>query len=379
MRYISPGFFHIEGRDFLFGGFFLKEDTAVILLGHGSPVAHANTTLIDIAGRVKDAGGYGIVQHAFLQFEHPNFEEAVNILLDKGVRRIIVHPYFLYMGAHVTKDLPGEIKDVKERCPELDIVLASNLGTHDKLVEVAVERIEDALRGDLRPAGESNKDGILYAFDTCSETDFPQHPIEKESFSIIGRELDESKFSSMELPVVKRVVHATADFEYADLIVFGNRPIEAAVYAILNGADIITDVRMVEAGINKNILKRFGGSIKCFISDKDVAESAKSKGRTMSSLAMRKASKYMEKGIVLIGNAPTALREVVDMVKCSRVEPALVVGVPVGFVDAEESKETLQGLKIPYITVRGRKGGSTVAVAIINALLILAGSVEHKH
>src|SRR3989338_10081327 len=118
--------------------------TAVLILGHGSPVSKANETLREIARGVKAKGGYEIVQPAFLQFEHPNFAEAVDILAEQGVQKIIVHPYFLYMGAHVTKDIPFEIGTVKKKYQNLEIILASHLGYHEKLVDVAVERIGEA-------------------------------------------------------------------------------------------------------------------------------------------------------------------------------------------------------------------------------------------
>ncbi|MBI3754302.1 MAG: precorrin-8X methylmutase [Deltaproteobacteria bacterium] len=349
--------------------------TAVLILGHGSPVSKANETLREIARGVKAKGGYDIVQPAFLQFESPNFAEAVDILAEQGVQKIIVHPYFLYMGSHVTKDLPFEIATAKKKYPHLEIILAPHLGYHEKLVDVAVERIEDA-RCKMQDASNLK-------LATCN-LQLHQHPIEAESFRLIGEQLDESRFDAMGLPIVKRLIHTTADFEYADLVRFGNGAIEAGIDAVLKGADIITDVRMAEVGISKEKLEKFGGKVRCYVADADVAEYAKKHNMTKTAAAMRKAFECGLRNadcgikenpappIVAIGNAPTALLELIKMIKAGQAAPALVIGVPVGFVDAEESKEELMKLDIPYIAIKGKKGGSTVAVAIVNALLIMA-------
>ena len=404
MHVLIPSLSKIEGWGFLFKEVSMKQITvhssqfaAVLILGHGSPVSKANDTLRDIAASVKVKGGYGIVQPAFLQFEHPNFAEAVDILAQQGVQKIIVHPYFLYMGAHVTKDLPFEIGTAKKKYPNLDVILAPHLGYHEKLVDVAVERIESIF--DFRISNVDLKSEIVNRKSQITN----QHPIEAESFRLIGEQLDESRFNSMELPIVKRLIHTTADFEYADLVRFGNNAIETGIDSISKGADIITDVRMIEVGINKERLNKFGGKVRCFVADEDVVQYAKEAGITKTAAAMQKAfgltkearskksaarSEKQEKNlasclvplasnitsfpIVAIGNAPTALLELITMIKAGQAVPALVIGVPVGFVDAEESKEELMRLDIPYISIKGKKGGSTVAVAIVNALLMIA-------
>ena len=222
-------------------------------------MSKANNTLHEVAKSVKEKGSYDIVQPAFLQFEHPDFSEAVDLLVKQGAEKIIVHPYFLYMGSHVTKDLPFEIDTAAKKYPNLEFFLAPHLGYHEKLVDVAIERIEQIM-GRLKP---------------CPTHHSPnQHPIEAESFKIIGGQLDESRFDVMELPIVKRLVHTTADFEYAELVRFGNNAIKAGIDAISRGADIITDVRMVEVGINRERFSKFGGHIRCFAADADVIAQA---------------------------------------------------------------------------------------------------------
>lgn len=329
-----------------------------MLLGHGSKAGEANETLRMVARAVKEAGGYGIVQPAFLQMESPDFQEAVDIMVDKGFADITVMPYFLYMGLHVTKDLPEEIERAKEKHKGLRISVKDSLGFHEKLVDITIERIE---------TGAPKAAGV-----PC------QHPIEKESFRILSSEMDDSAFSTLELPIIRRVIHSTADFEYKDLLCFSPGAVEAGVEALRAGRDIITDVRMIEAGISKARLAPFGSAVRCFSSDRDVAMTAEREGLTKTAASMRKASKWMEGSIVAIGNAPTALLELLRIVKEGGPRPALVIGVPVGFVGAIESKEELAKSGLAHILTRGRKGGSTVAVAIVNAIAILASELAQS-
>ncbi len=340
------------------------DDTGIVILGHGSPVSGANDSLLEIAERIKEAGGYPVVQHAFLQFEEPDLKGAVTMLIEKGMERIVVMPYFLYMGAHVTKDLPAQIDSIKESHPEIDIVLAPPLGVHERLIEVAIERIDGVInRGGVSGIAPSIKPSGL----------FEQHPIEQRSFEIIEDNLDLSGFSHREIPIVKRVIHATGDFEYSRLVIFGNNPIDAGTAAIENGCDVITDVRMVEMGINRRLLNIHGGCVRCF-----VTKVATGSGMTRTASGIRMASPFIGGSIVAIGNSPTALREMIRLIDEEGVRPALVIGVPVGFVDAEESKDALMDSDIPFITVAGSKGGSSVAVAIVNALLLLSDGVFYS-
>jgi len=350
--------------------------TAILLLGHGSPVSEANGILHGIARAVKTKGGYEIVQPAFLQFGHPDFSEAVDILVKQGVQRIIVQPYFLYMGAHVRKDLPLQVKAVKGRYPELEIILAPHLGYHDKLIEVVVERIESVRSSEfVVHSKENNLHRNFYKLRTTNhELPLTQHPIERESFRIISEQLDESRFSPSELPIIKRVIHATGDFEYADLIRFSKNAIETGIDAITRGADIITDVRMVEVGINKRLLSEWGGKVICRVEDAgEMIKEGGSKTRTEMGIGLALKESH-DIGIIAIGNAPSALLKAIEILNlplAPRPSP-LVIGVPVGFVGAEASKDELMRLPIPHISIRGRKGGSTVAVAIVNALLMMA-------
>ena len=198
------------------------------------------------------------------------------------------------------------------------------------------------------------------------------HEIEQESFRIIRSELGAHPFSSEELAVVVRVIHASGDFEFRDVLRFHPEAVRAGVDVLQRGCAVVTDVQMVEVGIAPEMLSQLGGRTVCDIRTPEVREQAKAQGLTRSTVAMRLNGSNVHENIVAIGNAPTALLEVLRLIRKEGIRPALVVGVPVGFVNAAESKEELLSAGVPYVTTLGRKGGSTIAVAIVNALLHLA-------
>lgn len=193
--------------------------------------------------------------------------------------------------------------------------------------------------------------------------------IEKRSFEIITQELGDRTFPEDIAPIVKRVIHTSADFEYADTLRFSPDVVQKAQDAIRRGAHIITDTNMARAGINKKILAQFGGEVHCFVAEEDVAAEAKQRGVTRSTVSMEHAAKLNVPLIFAIGNAPTALIELSRLMKQEAFKPELIIGVPVGFVNVVESKELIIQSDVPYIVARGRKGGSNVAAAIVNALL----------
>ncbi|MEM3094787.1 MAG: precorrin-8X methylmutase [Nitrososphaera sp.] len=196
---------------------------------------------------------------------------------------------------------------------------------------------------------------------------------------MIDSEIGSHNYNELQWAIVRRVIHATADFDFAGKgkILFHERAIESAFDAIRNRCTIVTDVDMVLAAMNKKSLTDLGLRTACYISDSGIAEEARRSGRTRSEVAMRHAAKDMDGGIVVIGNAPTALYEVISMVREGVTKPALVVGIPVGFVSAPESKEELAKMDdVPFITNVGRKGGSPAASSIINAMLLLYQSKQ---
>lgn len=198
------------------------------------------------------------------------------------------------------------------------------------------------------------------------------HEIEKASFSIIEKELGDIQLDPMEAPVIKRVIHTSADFEYVNNLCFSEAAVEKAIETLKKGTCIITDTQMVKAGINKATLEKFGGEVYCFIGDEDVREEAVVKGTTRAAVAMEKAARLEKPLIVAVGNAPTALIKLNELIKAGQIKPELIIGVPVGFVNVVESKELVLEMDVPYIVAKGRKGGSNIAAAICNALLYLA-------
>ena len=193
--------------------------------------------------------------------------------------------------------------------------------------------------------------------------------IEKRSFAIITELLGDTKLDPENELVIKRVIHTSADFDYVQNLVFSEHAVAKGIEALRGGCDIVTDTQMARAGINKTILSKLGGQVHCFMSDPDVAEEAKERGVTRAIVSMERAAKLPKPCIFAIGNAPTALISLHEQIQAGKLNPALIIGVPVGFVNVVESKELIIGSAVPHIVARGRKGGSNVAAAICNAML----------
>lgn len=193
--------------------------------------------------------------------------------------------------------------------------------------------------------------------------------IEKRSFEIITQELGDIVLDSKEEPIIKRVIHTSADFDYLENLCFSKNVVDCLQQAIREGASIVTDTQMAKAGINKRQLARYGGEVYCFMSDEDVAEAAKKQGSTRAVASMDKAAELNCPLIFAIGNAPTALIHLYELIQTGKLQPEGIIGVPVGFVNVVEAKELIMKASVPYIVARGRKGGSNVAAAICNALL----------
>lgn len=195
--------------------------------------------------------------------------------------------------------------------------------------------------------------------------------IEKRSFEIITEELGDIELIPGTEPIVKRCIHTSADFDYARNLCFSDGVVDRAKDAIRKGACIVTDTQMAKAGINKKALAEFGGEVYCFMSDEDVAEMAKERGTTRAAVCMEKAAALDRPLIFAIGNAPTALVKLYELIEENRIAPELIIGVPVGFVNVVQSKELIMKTEVPYIVARGRKGGSNIAACICNALLYM--------
>ncbi|MCI6430630.1 MAG: precorrin-8X methylmutase [Oliverpabstia sp.] len=195
--------------------------------------------------------------------------------------------------------------------------------------------------------------------------------IERRSFEIITEELGDRKLDADKELIIKRCIHTSADFDYADNLCFSEGVVEKAIEAIKNGACIVTDTQMGRSGINKKALAKYGGEVYCFMSDEDVAKTAKENGTTRATASMDKAAALNKPMIFAIGNAPTALVRLYELIQEGKINPALIIGVPVGFVNVVQSKELIMETDVPYIVARGRKGGSNIAACICNALLYM--------
>lgn len=192
--------------------------------------------------------------------------------------------------------------------------------------------------------------------------------IEKRSFEIIEEELGR-ELAPVLKPIIKRVIHTTADFSYADTLFFSENAVEKGLQALREGVSIITDTNMGRAGINKKKLEKYGGKVHCFMADEDVAAAALAQQTTRAAVSMDKAAAMQEDFIFAIGNAPTALIRLYELIQEEKIRPRLIIGVPVGFVNVVEAKELILTAGVPVIVARGRKGGSNVAAAICNALI----------
>ena len=202
--------------------------------------------------------------------------------------------------------------------------------------------------------------------------------IEARSFEIISNELTVELEPENEL-VVKRCIHTSADFDYAQNLAFSEHAVARGIEALAGGCSVVTDTKMAASGINKRVLSRFGGEVLNFISDEDVAAEAKERGLTRAAVSMERAAATGRDLIYAIGNAPTALVRIFEMMQDGQMKPpALIIGVPVGFVNVVESKELVMQLDVPYIVARGRKGGSNIAACIVNALLYQASNNERE-
>lgn len=195
--------------------------------------------------------------------------------------------------------------------------------------------------------------------------------IERRSFEIITEELGDYPLIPGTEPIVKRCIHTSADFDYAKNLYFSDGVVEKALAAIRGGASIVTDTQMAKAGINKKALAQYGGEVFCFMSDEDVAARAVKEGTTRACASMDKAALLGGKLIIAVGNAPTALVRLYELIEEKKISPELIIAVPVGFVNVIQAKELIMQTDVPCIAARGRKGGSNIAACIINALLYM--------
>jgi len=339
-------------------------ETGVVILAHGSRnECGVSEVLNGISAAVKAGLSPEVrVVWAAMQFNHPDLEEATGLLVKQGVKRVVIMPYFLFEGMHITRDIPRRIEVIRQTNPGVEFILANTLGADGSLIDLIVRRIHEA----APELSQSHRPSVA----PCAH-----QSIETRSMAIIEDLLPPLECSEEERQVIKRIVHATGDPQVASLVRFHDNAVSAGMAAIGEGRPIFTDVRMVAVGINHRLAQDFGCSIHCALDEQDVMEQAQEKSTTRAAAAIRGLGSRINGAIIAIGNAPTALLTLLDLTDGGDVLPALVVGMPVGFVQARESKVELMKRDIPYITIDGNRGGSATAVATVNALLKLARKV----
>lgn len=352
------------------------DNVGLILIGHGSKLPHNRENLEKLADIMRKHSNFKIVEISFMVRNTPTIPEAIDTITKKGVTKIVLVPAFLAPGVHTTQEIP-ELIGVKDKESQLSargiqLFYGEPIGA-DECIAVILE--EKALKAIGQKVPEHHHAPFSAKTNANTKTPVTSNQIYEESMKLIRPEIQEAlmKAPQKHAAIIERVVHTTADPEFAKLLVISDKAVDAGVSAIRAGAKIITDVKMVKAGINEARVKRYGGEILTYIDDPRATKMANDESITRSTAAMRLAVEDgLDGAIVLIGNAPTAAFELAEQIKKGLVKPALIVAVPVGYVGATESKETIAKLPVPFIITKGRKGGSTIAVAIFNALLSMA-------
>ncbi|MGE5533441.1 MAG: sirohydrochlorin nickelochelatase, partial [Bacillota bacterium] len=327
-----------------------SENVALLLIGHGSKLPHNRENLEKLADVLRRRSKFQIVEIAFMIRDTPTIPEAIDALSKRNVSKIVLVPAFLAPGVHTTQEIP-ELIGVKEKEPYLkshgiELVYGEPLGSDERIAEILEEKALKAMGHEVKKDTE-----VLDAYSVVEAGKI----VDKSMMLIreaIGADL--TKLSKDKVPIVERVVHTTADPEFAKLLVISDDAVNAGVAAIKTGSKVITDVKMVKAGINNARLKKFGSQVSTYMNDERTMELAKKESLTRSAAAMRLAiNDGLDGGIVLIGNAPTAAFELAEQVMKGKVKPALIVAVPVGFVGAAESKDVVAKLPIPFIITKG--------------------------
>lgn len=341
----------------------------LIIIGHGSKLPHNRETLEKLAAILKKQSKFNIVEIAFMTRNKPEIPDVIEKVVKQGITKIALIPTFLAHGVHTKQQIPELLKLKQEeaalKAQGVEIIYGEPLGSDERIAKIIEEKALRALGQGSNDATQTDEVSTLAASTEMFKT----------SISIIREFVGDvlEKAPKNHAPIIERIVHTTADPEFARLVVIQDKAVEAGVAAIKAGAKIITDVKMVLAGINEKRVGRFGGRIFTYINDEHTFKLAKQESITRSAAAMRLAVKDgVDNSIIVIGNAPTAAFEVAKAVKKGLAKPALIIATPVGYVGAAESKKAVAKLPIPYIIIKGPKGGSALAVAVFNALLTMA-------
>lgn len=338
-------------------------NTGIVILAHGSRGKKGMTETTEVLHHLSRGvssfltAGVEIVGAA-LQFNHPDLGEAVGHLVRQGAERVVIVPYFLFSGTHITEHIPQLVEELKSVYPDKDLIIADNLGMDEYFVDLMAKRVLEAAP-DLAPDG--NAPPVSPEF------------IEQQSMGIVTKLLPPLNLPEEELTVVKRLVHTAGDRHVAPLVRFHPVAVRVALSAIRLGMPIFTDVRMAAVAINHRLTDKFGCAVHCALEEFEASGAVREEGSTRTSAAFRYLGARLSEAIIVIGNSPTALLTLIELINEKKAGPALVIGMPVGFVQAKEAKEKLMEMDVPYISIEGTRGGSALAAATVNALLGLAG------
>jgi precorrin-8X/cobalt-precorrin-8 methylmutase len=350
------------------------DNVGLVLIGHGSKLPHNQENLEKIAQIMRERSSFKVVEISFMVRNTPTIPEAIDAIAKKGVTKIVLVPAFLAPGVHTTQEIP-ELIGVKDQESQMSkrgiqLIYGDPIGADECIAVILEEKALKALGEDWEHHHAPFKANVMVNIPAAAGV-----RIYDKSMALIRPEIQDvlSKAPKNQMSIIERVVHTTAEPEFAKLLVISDKAVDAGVEAIRAGAKIITDVKMIKAGINEARISKFGCKVLNYIDDNHAAKMSVNEGITRSTGAVRLAvGDGADGAIFLIGNAPTAAFELVEQIKKGKVKPALIVAVPVGYVGAAESKEEIAKLPVPYIIIKGRKGGSTIAVAIFNALLAMA-------
>ncbi len=321
----------------------------ILIVGHGSPRAEAHRRLVALLGPIAKRLGGAPVLPTFFSIARPNIPDQVAELVSRGITRILLMPYFLYTGQHVRHDIPELLDACRREHPKLDIEVLDTLENEPAVEDVVVDRLAPLVQGaqNLPTQGWAIEERSHEIIESQIGSALPPDPAERA--------------------IVRRIVHATADLSFARSIRIHERAVAAGIAALNAGHTIFCDVTMLAAGVTK-----VRGKVACAINDPSVARAAAQANTTRAAAAMEAMADHLHGAIVAIGNAPTALWKVLELARTEGIRPALVVGMPVGFVGAQESKLALAASDLCYITNVTPRGGSPAAAAAVNALAMLA-------
>lgn len=322
-----------------------SQDVGVLIVSHGSPREEANLRFNQMVDRIVARLGAANVLASHFSIARPNIADRVAELAARGVRRVVLMPFFLGAGQHVRFDIPDLLEECRKKYPGLEFDMLPTLEGEPGLEDVLVERL-------LPIVGEC----ALVAGDGAA--------IERRSYEIIDRQLESLAIADPKTRhIVRRVVHATADLAFARSLRVHPESLDRGRAALAAGRPIVCDVRMLQAGITKAANETI-----CAIDNEDVISSAREKGTTRAAEAIERLAPQWADGILAVGNAPTALWKLLEIIRAGGPRPALVVGLPVGFVGARESKLAILESDLVYVTNVTQRGGSPVAAAVVNAI-----------